>query len=144
MKKAIVLMAALVLVTLLGSFAQAEQCYNLSPFSDVIHLSHISSGPDRSLFGNWIATGAYSLPVVGAREANLNGGPKRVSLNGTNDTADFGGNPICAIDGVLNGAWSLTCVGGSNGTFTTSGSAFAQVSCAAAQREGMEAGKSGK
>src|ERR1700721_2474272 len=105
MKKVIVLMAALVLVTLLGSFAQAEQCYNLAPYADVIHLSYIHSGSDQSLFGNWTASGAYSLPVVGAREANLNGGPKRVSLNGTNNTSDFGGNLICALDGTIGGPW---------------------------------------
>lgn len=144
MKKVIVLMAVLVLVTLLGSFAQAEQCYNLVPFSDVIHLSHINSGPDTNLFGNWITT-SYTLPVVGAREANLNGGPRRVSLNGTNDTGDFGGNPICAIDGTVRGAWQITCVGGASGTFTVTGTSLNPVSCAAAKpRQGMEAGRAGK
>jgi hypothetical protein len=142
MKKMVALMAALVLVTLLGSFAQAEQCYNLVPFSDVIHLSHLSSGPNQTLFGNWISSD-YTLPVVGAREANLGGGPNRVSLNGTNNTSDFGGNQTCSLDGTINGPWAVACVG-VNATFTVTGSAFAPVSCTAARREGNEAGKAGK
>jgi hypothetical protein len=143
MKRVIGLMAALVLVTLMGSLAQAQQvCYQLKPFGDVIKLSYHLQGSHTNLFGNWSFDNAYSLPVVGAREANLNGGPKRVSLHGTNDTSDFGGNPICALDGVVNGAFTFTCVGGSNGTFTNAGTGLTPVSCTAApQREGPVAGK---
>lgn len=95
MKKLMVLMVALVLVTLMGSLAQAQQvCYQLKPAPDIIKLSYHTQGAHTNLFGNWVVPNVYSLPVVGAREANLNGGPKRVSLNGTNDTSDFGGNPI--------------------------------------------------
>jgi hypothetical protein len=142
MKRVIGLMAALVLVTLMGSLAQAQQvCYRLNPFSDVIKLSYHTQGPHTNLFGNWTVPSVYSLPVVGAREPNLNGGPKRVSVHGTNDTSDFGGNPICAIDGVVNGAFTITCVGGSS-TFTNTGTALTPVSCTAApQREGPVAGK---
>jgi hypothetical protein len=141
MKKLTVLMAALVLVTLMGSLAQAQQvCYRLNPFSDVIKLSYHTVGPNTNLFGNW-TTIFYTLPVVGAREANLNGGPKSVSVHGTNDTSDFGGNPICAIDGVVNGAFTITCVGGSS-TFTNTGTHLTPVSCTAApQQEGPVAGK---
>ena len=91
MKKVIALMAALVLVTLVGSFAQGQTCYQLKPFIDIINLSHTTVGPNRVLFGNWTAGTEYSLPVVGAREPNINGGPNRVSLNGTNNNSDFGG-----------------------------------------------------
>ena len=145
MKRVIGLMAALVLVTLMGGLAQAQQvCYKLNPFVDVIKLSYHTVGSHTNLFGNWTTT-SYTLPVVGAREANLNGGPKRVSLNGTNNTADFGGNPICAIDGVVNGAFTITCVGGSGGTFTNPGTHLTPVSCTAAEPgEGREAGKSGE
>ncbi len=142
MKKLTVLMAALVLVTLMGSLAQAQQvCYKLNPFSDVIKLSYHTVGSNTNLFGNW-TTIFYTLPVVGAREANLNGGPKRVSVHGTNNTGDFSGNPICALDGVVNGAFTITCVGGSGGTFTNTGTNITPVSCTAdPQREGPVAGK---
>ena len=143
MKKTMMLMAALLFVTLVGSFAQAQQqCYQLEPYSDVIKLSHTTVGAHTALFGNWTSVD-YTLPVVGAREANLGGGPKRVSLNGTNDTSDFDANPICAIDGVVNGAWTITCVGGTSGNFTVTGTAFAPVSCANASAvQGPVAGKS--
>jgi hypothetical protein len=146
MKKSMVLMAALVLATLMGSLAQAQQvCYQLKPAPDIIKLSYHIQGSHTNLFGNWTVPGAYSLPVVGAREPNLNGGPKRVSLNGTNDTSDFAGNPICALDGVVNGAFAITCVGGTIGTFTYTGTNLTPVSCTAAtQGEGEAAGKSGK
>jgi hypothetical protein len=146
MKKVMVLMAALVLVTLLGSSAQAQQvCYNLSPYSDVIHLAYHVQNGHTNLYGNWVVPGDYTLPVVGAREANVNGGPKRVSLNATSNAGLFNGNPICAIDGVVNGAFTITCVGGSNGTATVSGTSLTPVSCADdTPRSGEPAGKSGK
>jgi len=147
MKKVMVLMAALVLVTLMGSLAQAQQvCYQLSPYSDVVHLSYHTQNGHTNLFGNWVVPNDYTLPLVGAREANVNGGPKRVSLNGTsNNPSIFNGNPICAIDGVVNGAFTITCVGGSNGISTVGGTSLTPVSCADnTPREGEPAGKSGK
>jgi hypothetical protein len=143
MKKVIALMAALVLVTLVGSFAQGQTCYQLKPYIDIINLSHTNVGPNRVLFGNWTAGTQYSLPVVGAREPNINGGPNRVSLNGTNNTSDFGGNLICAIDATVNGPFTAVCVGSST-TFTITGTAFAPVSCTEANPDGESAGKSGK
>jgi hypothetical protein len=143
MKKVIALMAALVLVTLVGSFAQAQACYQLKPYVDIINLSHTSVGPNRVLFGNWTGSTEYSLPVVGAREANINGGANRVSLNGTNNTSDFDGNLICALDATVNGPFTIVCVGSST-TFTITGTAFAPVSCTEANPVGELAGKSGK
>jgi hypothetical protein len=145
MKKAMVLMAAVVLVTLMGSFAQAQQvCYQLKPYDDVIKLGYHVQGNHTNLFGNW-RTSNYTLPVVGAREPNLNGGPKRVSLHGTNDSADFDGNPICAIDGVVNGAFTISCVGGTAGNFSNTGTNLTPVSCDETEPVGGPlAGKSGK
>lgn len=141
MKKLTILMAVLVLVTLMGSFAQAEACYNLSPFSDVIRLGHVTNSGHQSWFGNWSAGTSYSIPVTGAKELNLGATPKRLGLHGTNNTGDFGGNMICALDGIPNQPWTATCVG--TGTpFVVSGDSLAPVSCnGASRREGPVAGR---
>jgi hypothetical protein len=142
MKKLTVLMAVLALVALMGSFAQAQQaCYQLHPFVDVIRLAHIDNSTHRSVFGNWTSP-FYTLPVTGARELNLNGLPYRLGLHGTNNSSSsFGGNMICALDGIKNQPWTVTCVGTAT-PFVNSGDSLRPVSCTAApQQEGPVAGK---
>jgi hypothetical protein len=138
--KKLTVIAVLALVALMGSFAQAQQaCYNLHPFGDVIRLGHLDNSTHRSVFGNWTST-EYTLPVTGARELNLNGAPYRLGLHGTNPTTFFGGNMICAVDGIRNQPWTLTCVGTST-PFVVSGDSFAPVSCSAPLRDGPPAGR---
>ena len=139
MKKLTALMAALVLVALMGSFAQAEACYNLSPFNDVIRLGHLDNSSHRSLFGNWTSS-SYTLPVAGAKELDFTGTPKRIGLHGTNPTGFFGGNMICALDGVTGKPWTATCVWTAT-TFVVSGDSLSPVSCTAARRDGPSAGQ---
>jgi hypothetical protein len=141
MKNLTALMAVLALVALMGSLAQAQQaCYQLHPFSDVIRLGHLDNSTHRSLFGNWTSS-EYTLPLTGARELNLNGAPYRLGLHGTNPTSFFGGNMICALDGIRNQPWTATCVGTAT-PFVVSGDSLLPVSCTAApQREGPVAGK---
>jgi hypothetical protein len=140
MKKLTVLMAVLALVALMGSFAQAQQaCYQLHPFVDVIRLAHIDNSTHRSVFGNWTSPD-YTLPLTGARELNLNG-QYRLGLHGTNTSSSFGGNMICALDGIKNQPWTVTCVGTAT-PFVNSGDSLRPVSCTAApQQEGPVAGK---
>jgi hypothetical protein len=132
-----VLFATLVLVAVaaqLSQIAQAETCYQLRPFSDILRLNvEITEGTTNAnhevAYGNWV-TGSYTLPVVGARELNVGSSTvRRLGIHGTNDTAFFGNNPACVLDGIPGGAWSLTCFGGAGSRFTNSGSALAPLAC---------------
>jgi hypothetical protein len=132
MKKSIVALAIL-----MGgmSTAQAEICYRLDPFGDVLRLTcqtNPSSGPMGSrhtvCYGNWIFT-EYTLPVVGAQELNLGSTTvRRLGLHGTNNTTSFAGNPNCVLDGIPSNPWTLNCVGGAS-IFTNSGSPLTPISC---------------
>jgi len=133
-----VLLSTLVLVAVvaqLGSIAQAETCYVLKPFVDVLRLNvQITEGGPNSMheavYGNWI-TSSYTLPVVGARELNLGSNTqRRLGIHGTNNSSFFGGNPACVLDGIPGGKWSLSCFGGGSGRFSNSGTALAPISCA--------------
>jgi hypothetical protein len=128
MTKVKALTAALVLVTLLGTFAQAEQCYKLDPFIDILRLSAVAKGRHTDLFGNWVAGTSYTLPIVGSKDLDVNGTSKRIGVHGTNNTADFGGNLLCSLDGFISGSWVLQCAGTTT-PFATSGSSLTPVSC---------------
>jgi hypothetical protein len=140
MKKAIVVLAALVLFAWTATMVQAETCYRLEPFIDVLRLNvQILEGPiggeHQLAYGNWIASGFYTLPVVGARELDKNStSTRRLGIHGTNDTEFFGANPICILDGIPDGAWFLVCTGAVGGTggvgvFTNNGPNLASISC---------------
>jgi hypothetical protein len=156
MKKATVVLISALLVGLSVGAARAEVCYKLNPFPDVLRLSELNdlgaTGDSHILvYGNWIAHGAYTLPVVGALELN-NGSTstRRLGIHGTNNTASFGSNPSCVLDGFPGGAWFLNCEGaGSDPAFTNSGSPLTSISCAGLQPSsptsaGPPAGGSGR
>jgi hypothetical protein len=136
MKKIAVIMATMGLVALTAAGARAEVCYRLFPFSDVLRLNiEIDDGATGSshhtVAGNWI-TGSYTLPVVGARELNRGSlSTRRLGIHGTNNTAAFGSNPNCILDGIPGAAWFLNCVGGPGARFTNSGTSLQPVSCSA-------------
>jgi hypothetical protein len=134
MKNVAILTVALVLVVLTGAVAQAEICYRLSPFSDVLRLNIDASlgavgSQHENVYGNWISS-AYSLPVSGARELNRGStSVRRLGIVGTQNTANFAANRICALDGIPGGAWTLTCVGGPGARFINAGTPLAAISC---------------
>ena len=150
MKKLSTALGILALTALAPSAANAEICYKLNPFVDVIRVTVLAS-PELATFkhylmyGNWIATGSYTIPVSGARELNVGSSTARhVGLTGTNPTAFFGSNLLCGVDGVPGGAWQLQCSGAA-GNFTNQGTPFAVVSCAASPKSapaGKAAGSS--
>jgi hypothetical protein len=144
-----VLLSTFVLVAVvaqLGSIAQAETCYQLKPFIDLVRINvQITEGTTHAnhqlVYGDWVASTVYTLPVVGARELDVNTNTvRRLGVHGTNDSGSFGGNPICSIDGLPGGAWSLTCVGGSGSRFTNSGTPLALTTCTPPAEGGPVAG----
>jgi hypothetical protein len=144
MKKATVVMAGVVLLTLMSSFANAADfCYQLSPFVDVLKLSQTNVGTHKLLFGDWVASGSYALPSVGAKELDVNGVPRRIGIHATNNSADFGGNMDCVLDGIANQPWALQCSGNAAGPFSITGDSLKVISCSTfAQSAGPAAGKS--
>jgi hypothetical protein len=133
-----VLLSTLVLVAVvaqLGSIAQAETCYQLKPFVDVLRVNvQVTDGTTHAqhalVYGDWVATTSYTMPIVGSLELNVNSTTvRRLGVHGTNDTSDFGSNPACVIDGIPGGAWTLTCFGGPGARFTNSGTDLALVAC---------------
>jgi len=144
MKKATLVMAGVVLLTLMSSLANAaEFCYQLSPFNDVIKLAQTNVGTHKLLFGNWVAS-TYALPSVGAKELDLNGVPRRIGIHATNNGASFGGNMDCVLDGIANQPWTLSCSGNPAGPFSNSGDSLKVISCSSnsAQGTGPSAGDS--
>ncbi|MFO1154786.1 MAG: hypothetical protein U1E42_14160 [Rhodospirillales bacterium] len=114
------------------SAAQAETCYKLTPFTDILRLNCTTkpaTGPFGSTHtlcnGNWIAPGSYTLPVVGSRELNkgstATAQARRLGLHGTNNSGSFGGNPICIIDGIPNAPFTIVCTGGAGARFVNNG-----------------------
>ena len=116
--------------------AQAEVCYQLKPFPDLLRVSlQIDAGSTNVqhelVYGNWV-TSFYTLPIVGALELNAGSATvRRLGIHGTNDTSFFGANPACVLDGVPGGAWSLSCFGGGSGRFHNSGTDLAPTPCSA-------------
>ena len=133
------------------SNAQAEVCYRLNPFVDVLRLSQTtfvepSTGGSHALVaGNWIAHGFYTLPVVGSLELDAGSTTvTRLGIHGTQKTSFFGGHSSCVLDGTPGGTWFLSCNGRVDGIFNNSGSALSPISCVGlpaslAQEAGQEA-----
>jgi hypothetical protein len=120
--------------------AQAEICLKLNPFPDVIRLAEVSvadeanpasngsvgGGTHSLVVGNW--TAFISKPVVGSLDYNQPGGGLRLGLHGTLHNGDCAGHSDVTLDGVIGGAWSLSCDGRVAGFFSNSGT-LAQISC---------------
>lgn len=133
--------AALVSSMILGlaiGTAHAEICYRLDPFPDVVRVNETMSldeaveGSHTAVVGNWSFGNAYSLPVVGSLDTDVprsNPPALRLGLHGTQHTAAFGNHSDCTLDGVPNGAWTLSCSGRVAGIFNNSGSPLATISC---------------
>jgi hypothetical protein len=109
--------------------AKAEVCFQLTPFIDVIRLAEtftldeFNGGSHRQLTGNWFVPGTYSLPVTGSEDLAVGSTSTRITLHGSNNSADFGGNTDCQLDIVDNGGTFvpgnfLACDNGVPGIFT--------------------------
>ncbi len=146
----------LALFSLAIGTAQAEVCYRLNPFVDVLRLSQTTfvepstGGSHAVVSGNWIAHGFYTLPVVGSLE--LDSGSTtvtRLGIHGTQKTANFfAGHSNCILDGTPGGSWFLSCNGRVDGIFNNSGPTLSPVSCVGlpaslAQEAGPEARAAG-
>ena len=114
--------------------AQAETCYNLAPFVDVVRVNQTTTadesvgGTHTGVVGNWFVGGTYSLPVTGSLDTD-EGGLPRLGLHGTQHTASFfGANADCVLDGNPGGAWTLAC-DAPGPAFLNSGSPLAVISC---------------
>jgi hypothetical protein len=137
MRKATLFLTPIALISLAIGTAQAEVCYRLNPFVDVLRLSETtfvepSTGGSHALVaGNWIAHGFYTLPVVGSLELDAGSTTvTRLGIHGTQKTTNFfGGHSSCVLDGAPGGSWFLSCNGRVNGIFNNSGSSLSPVSC---------------
>src|SRR5580704_10779816 len=122
--------------------AQAEICYKLSPFIDIFRLERLDAlGADNHtlVFGNWIATGSYTLPIVGAYELAVGSTTvRRLGVHGVNCPGCGSGFIDCAFNGIPGGAWNFTCQQGS-GSFSNSGSPLTSIGCPGQPISGPEA-----
>jgi hypothetical protein len=122
--------------------AQAEMCWALRPFIDVVRVTELTdsglpSGSEKGsthslVFGQWVADNLYNLPVVGAIETDvpLSTPTKlRFNVHGSNHTAFFANHTNCTLDAQLGAGWSLSCDGNVPGIFNTSGASFALIDC---------------
>jgi hypothetical protein len=135
MKKTTIAMAVSALFALTVGVAQAEVCYKLNPFVDILRLNTVTNDSStvgavhKLTHGNWIS-GAYTLPVVGAIEFKDGSTTvRRLGIHGTNNTTAFGNNPICALDGIPGQPWFLVCTAGPGVRFTNNGSALTSIPC---------------
>ena len=112
--------------------APVHVCYKLDPFSDVLKLVRNDPGKfgHRSLYGNWVASGQYTIPVSGAFEFDAGTATRKVSVVGANSAAAFGDNLLCGLTGIPGGAWELNCAGGPGASFQNTGTSLTLVSCA--------------
>ena len=109
--------------------APVPRCYKLDPFIDVLRLvlGDVQSG-QRAVWGNWIASGTYTIPVSGSFANEAGTTTKKLSITGFNTTTFFGDNGLCGLGGIPGGGWEINCAGGPGGTFQTSGT-LTQVAC---------------
>jgi hypothetical protein len=141
MKKTSVLCAALALAALPIGIAQAEVCYKLDSFSDVIRLDiqindDVAGRGHQDVHGSWISPGYNTYPVSGARELVLGSSTVRhLFIIGSDNVPTT--LRTCALDGIPAGAWKLMCTDG----VTNSGVNMARVSCPPQPISGPMAGK---
>ena len=136
MRKETLFLTPLALFGLAIGTAQAEVCYRLNPFVDVLRLSQTTfvepstGGSHAVVAGNWIAHGFYTLPVVGSLELDAGSTTvTRLGIHGTQKTSAFGGHSNCVLDGTPGGSWFISCNGKVDGIFNNSGSALSPISC---------------
>ena len=139
MKTAKTVLASSIFLGMAFGSVQAETCYVLTPFIDVIRVSQTAvvdeavQGTHTAVVGNWYATGFYSLPVTGSLDVNYptsNPLTFRLGLHGTNSsTFYFQGHSDCILDGTPGGAWFLSCDSRVAGIYNNSGSTLTVASC---------------
>jgi hypothetical protein len=127
--------------------AHAEVCYAFTGFSDRIRTAQtifsdeapssttVGPGTHTLVVGNWNASSAYSLPVVGSLDTGFNPPRPRLALHGGNIGSAFQGKRDCIINSTpgVSGGTSITCDGGpagnSTGNFVLTNLTLATVSC---------------
>jgi hypothetical protein len=133
MKTAKTVLASSLFVGMAFGTAQAEICYRLTPFPDVIRLAQVTvqdEAPDGShtlVVGNWTSS-SPSKPVVGSLDVSTIPSGTRLGLHGTLHGGDCAGHSDVTLDGVPGGPWNLSCDGGVAGIFNNSGTLTA-ISC---------------
>ena len=127
------LSAAALAASTSSSFAEA--CYSLGGgYTTVIRLDLIQSiepnGTNHTLiFGQWNQPGVFDAPLSGAYEfSNFKGSVRQFGFSMPIPVSQ-NGNQSCSFVGVLGGAWSLQCSGGTGSNFQNSGSPVALVTC---------------
>jgi hypothetical protein len=137
MKVASVLLGSAMISVAAISTSQAETCWRLSPFIDVVRvaetvfLDEAVNGTHTLVVGNWTAGNLYSLPVVGSIDTNVpatSPPTSRFGVHGTNHTVAFGNHSDCTLDAQLGAGWKLSCDGNVAGIFNNSGT-FTHISC---------------
>jgi hypothetical protein len=137
MKVASVLLGSAVMFGAAISTSQAEICWRLSPFIDVVRVAETTfvdeavGGSHTLVVGSWVAGNSYSLPIVGSIDVNVpvtNPRTQRFGVHGTNHTTGFGNHSYCTLDAQLGAGWKLSCDGNVAGIFNNSGT-FTLISC---------------
>jgi hypothetical protein len=118
-KRRLALLVAMAVIP--ANLAQAEVCYRMWPFIDILRLSVRHEGTHQFVFGSQIAR-TYTMPVIGTREfEHLDTTRRRLSFNGINTSDKFGGNMQCTTSGVLSreddDTFYTICTGGGAETF---------------------------
>jgi len=132
MKTARTVLTSSILLGMAFGTAHAETCYKLNPFIDVIRLAQITvqdeaaGGSHTLLVGNWV--GVFSKPVVGSLDVSVNPSGTRLGLHGTLHGGDCAGHSDVTLDGLVGGAWNLSCDGRVAGFFNNTGT-LTVISC---------------
>jgi hypothetical protein len=134
MKTAKTAIASSIALAMAFGTAQAEICYKLTPFPDVIRLAQMTvqdeaaGGSHTLVFGNWTAGVGPSKPVVGSLDVSVDPSGTRLGLHGTLHGGDCAGHSDVTLDGIPGGPWALSCDGGAAGVFNNSGT-LTVISC---------------
>ena len=142
------ILSATVFFSISIGIAEAEVCYKLTPFIDVLRLNEMTfvdsdaAATHTLVSGNWIARGFYTLPVVGSQELDSGStSVRRLGIHGTQHTTFFGNHSDCTLDGLSGGAWTLSCSGKTAGIFNNNGGSLTPISCSGLVTAAEEAGK---
>jgi hypothetical protein len=136
MRKKTLFLTPLALFGLAIGTAQAETCFRLTPFIDILRLSETAfvdsnvGGTHTLVVGNWIAGRIYTVPVVGSLELDVGSTTvQRLGLQGINKPGGGSGFSDCTLDGIPGGAWDLACSGRNTGLFNNTGTSLTPISC---------------
>jgi hypothetical protein len=124
-------------ILLVNSASATTNCYNWSPFPDVIKVTVTPQDPlnpiNKIITGALYVQGLYYLPLTGTMVKDADRVHKRFSAHATNNTTFFGGFLDCAMDATLDpsalpiqGPFTITC--GGNGGFSNTGTLI-KVDC---------------